>query len=80
MSVLQLIDHRLSAKVREIYGPHMENEKFLMDFKSDILANTTKMLEDMDCVDCGCSGQCPESTIQQDKVQQQQETTHQATV
>ena len=51
MSVLQLIDHRLPAKVREIYGPRMENEKFLMDFKSDILANTTKMLEDMDGVD-----------------------------
>ena len=47
LSVLQLIDSRLPAKVREIYGPRMESERFLMDFKQDILANTSKMLEDL---------------------------------
>ena len=48
LSVLQLIDSRLPAKVREIYGPRIENERFLMDFKQDILANTSKMLNDLD--------------------------------
>ena len=48
ISVLQLIDNRLPAKVREIYGPRMDNKKFLMDFKQDILTNTAKMLEDME--------------------------------
>ena len=48
LSVLELIDNRLPAKVREIYGPRMENERFLMDFKQDILANTAKMLADLD--------------------------------
>ena len=48
LSVIQLIDPRLPSKVREIYGPRMDNEKFLMDFKQDILSNVPKMLEDLE--------------------------------
>ena len=48
LSVLQLIDGRLPAKIREVYGPRMENEKFLMDFKPDILSNVTKLIAEMD--------------------------------
>ena len=51
LSVLQLIDNRLPAKVREIYGPRMENERFLMDFKQDILGNVAKMLDDLDATE-----------------------------
>ena len=51
ISVLQLIDSRLPSKIREIYGPRMENEKFLMDFKQDILSNTRKIIEDLDNAD-----------------------------
>lgn len=45
ISVLQLIDARLPSKVREIYGPRMENVKFLMDFKQDILSNVQTMID-----------------------------------
>ena len=48
LSVIQLIDPRLPSKVREIYGPRMDNEKFLMDFKQDILSNVPKMIEDLE--------------------------------
>ena len=48
LSVLQLIDSRLPLKVREVYGPRMEDSKFLMDFKQDILTNIPKMLEDLE--------------------------------
>jgi hypothetical protein len=51
LSVLQLIDPRLPMKVRETYGPRMDDIKFLMDFKQDILTNVTKMIEDMEAVD-----------------------------
>ena len=51
LSVLQLIDSRLPLKVREVYGPRMEDNKFLMDFKQDILTNVSKMLEDMESVE-----------------------------
>ena len=48
LSVIQLIDSRLPAKVREVYGPRMDNEKFLMDFKQDILCNVPKMIEELE--------------------------------
>ena len=48
ISVLQLIDKRLPKKVREIYGPRMEESKFIMDFKQDILTNVPKMLEELE--------------------------------
>ena len=48
LSVIQLIDPRLPSKVREIYGPRMDDEKFLMDFKQDILSNVPKMVEDLE--------------------------------
>ena len=51
LSVLQLIDNRLPMKVREIYGPRMDETKFLMDFKQDILTNVSKMFEDMEVTD-----------------------------
>ena len=51
LSVLQLIDSRLPYKVREIYGPRMEENKFLMDFKQDILSNVPKMLEDLESLE-----------------------------
>ena len=51
LSVLQLIDCRLPLKVREVYGPRMEENKFLMDFKQDILTNVSKMLEDLESVE-----------------------------
>ena len=51
LSVLQLIDIRLPLKVREIYGPRMEDSKFLMDFKQDILSNIPKMLEDLESIE-----------------------------
>ena len=51
LSVLQLIDNRLPLKVREVYGPRMDNTKFLMDFKQDILTNVSKMIEDLESVD-----------------------------
>ena len=51
LSVIQLIDSRLPAKVREIYGPRMDNEKFLMDFKQDILCNVPKMIDDLESQD-----------------------------
>ena len=51
LSVLQLIDNRLPMKVREIYGPRMDESKFLMDFKQDILTNVSKMIDDMEAVD-----------------------------
>ncbi len=51
LSVLQLIDSRLPLKVREVYGPRMEDSKFLMDFKQDILTNVPKMLDDLEAVE-----------------------------
>ena len=48
LTVLCLINKGLPAKVKEIYGPRMERGKFLMDFKSDILSNVNKMLEDLE--------------------------------
>ena len=51
LSVLQLIDNRLPMKVREIYGPRMDDTKFLMDFKQDILTNVSKMIDDMEAND-----------------------------
>ena len=51
LSVLQLIDSRLPLKVREVYGPRMEDSKFLMDFKQDILSNIPKMLDDMEVIE-----------------------------
>ena len=51
LSVIQLIDNRLPAKVREIYGPRMDKNKFLMDFKQDILCNIPKMIEDLNTQD-----------------------------
>ena len=48
LTVLQLIDSRLPAKIREVYGPRMDNTKFLMDFKQDILCNVTKHIEEIE--------------------------------
>ena len=48
ISVLNLIDKRLPAKVRETFGPRLEDGKFLMDVKTDILTNVNKMLEELD--------------------------------
>ena len=48
LTTLHLIDRRLPAKVREIYGPRIEKGKFLMDLKMDILTNVNKMLSDLD--------------------------------
>ena len=47
LTVLHLINKHLPAKVKEVYGPRMEKGKFLMDFKSDILANVNNLLEDI---------------------------------
>ena len=47
LTTLHLIDSRLPGKVREIYGPRIENGKFLMDLKMDILTNVSKILADM---------------------------------
>ena len=51
LSVLQLIDRRLPQKVKEVYGPRMEQGKLLMDFKMDILVNVTKLIQDIDIQD-----------------------------
>ena len=48
LTVLQIIDTRLPAKVREVYGPRMEDSKLLMDFKMDILTNVPKLIQDID--------------------------------
>lgn len=48
ISVLQLIDGRLPGKVREVYGPRMEDNKLLMDFKQDILINVPKLIQDIE--------------------------------
>ena len=48
LTVLQIIDPRLPAKVREVYGPRMEDSKLLMDFKMDILTNVPKLIQDID--------------------------------
>ena len=48
LTVLLIIDKRLPAKVKEIYGPRMEKEKFPMDLKSDILSNIPKILEELE--------------------------------
>ena len=47
LTTLHLIDSRLPAKIRELYGPRIENGKFLMDLKMDILTNVSKILADM---------------------------------
>ena len=48
LTTLHLIDKRLPARVKEIYGPRIEKGKFLMDLKMDILTNVSKMLDDME--------------------------------
>ena len=48
LTTLLIIDKRLPAKIKEIYGPRMEEGVFLMDLKMDILANVTKILEELD--------------------------------
>ena len=48
LTSLLIIDKRLPAKIKEIYGPRMEEGVFLMDLKMDILSNVTKILEDLD--------------------------------
>ncbi len=48
LTTLHLIDKRLPAKVKELYGPRIEKGKFLMDLKMDILTNVSKMLEDLE--------------------------------
>ena len=47
LTTLHLIDSRLPAKVKDLYGPRIENGKFLMDLKMDILTNVSKMLTDI---------------------------------
>ena len=48
LTVINLINPKLPAKVKEVFGPRLEKGKFLMDLKNDILANVNKMLEDLD--------------------------------
>ena len=51
LTALTLIDRRLPAKVKDVYGPRIEKGKVLMDFKMDILTNVTKLLADLDETD-----------------------------
>jgi hypothetical protein len=53
LTALNLVDRRLPAKVKELYGPRIEKGKVLMDLKMDILTNVNKMLADLDNNDEG---------------------------
>ena len=48
LTTLLIIDKRLPGKVKEIYGPRLEQGIFLMDLKVDILSNVTKILDDIE--------------------------------
>ena len=48
LTTLLIIDKRLPSKIKEVYGPRIEQGVFLMDLKMDILSNVTKILEDLD--------------------------------
>ena len=48
LTTLLIIDKRLPSKIKEIYGPRLEQGVFLMDLKVDILSNVTKILEDIE--------------------------------
>ena len=48
LSVLNLIDKRLPSKIRELYGPRLEDGKFLMDLKTDILTNVNRIMDDLE--------------------------------
>lgn len=48
LTVLNIIHPKLPAKVKEVYGPRLDDGKFLMDIKNDILTNVTKLLEDIE--------------------------------
>lgn len=48
LTTLLIIDKRLPSKIKELYGPRLEQGIFLMDLKIDILSNVTKILEDIE--------------------------------
>ena len=48
LTTLLIIDKRLPGKIKEIYGPRLEQGIFLMDMKVDILSNVTKILDDIE--------------------------------
>ena len=47
LMVINLIDHRLLAHIREVYSHQMGVNKCLRDFKTDILVGIPKMLNDI---------------------------------
>ena len=48
LTTLLIIDKRLPSRIKDIYGPRLEQGVFLMDLKVDILSNVTKILEDIE--------------------------------
>ena len=48
LTALLIIDKRLPAKIKEVYGPRIEQGVFLMDLKVDILSNVPKVLEEIE--------------------------------
>ena len=48
LTTLMIIDKKLPAKIKEVYGPRLEQGIFLMDLKVDILSNVAKILEDIE--------------------------------
>ena len=48
LTTLLIIDKRLPNKVKELYGPRLEQGIFLMDLKIDILSNVSKILDDIE--------------------------------
>ena len=48
LTTLLIIDKRLPAKIKELYGPRIEQGVFLMDLKVDILSNVPKLLEEIE--------------------------------
>ena len=48
LTVLNIIHPKLPSKVKEVYGPRLDDGKFLMDIKNDILTNVNKFIEDIE--------------------------------
>lgn len=48
LTSMLVIDKRLPAKVKEVYGPRLQDGIYLMDLKVDILTSIPKLLAEMD--------------------------------
>ena len=53
LTVLLIIDKRLPNKVKETFGPRIQDDNYLMDLKIDILSSVPKLLEELDENDNG---------------------------